>query len=231
MREPCGDLSQGSFFDPLLVDGVEGQVQRQDIDAGFAEETELSCLRVAGDQGTNLRFELRFAEGDDSRRPALARELAALEVDVVVTDGKGVYSARQATSTIPIVMCAAADIVGSPCNDIDRAAQAFALRLFAADRAQGLQLARRQASRGYRAESTIARIRVEMRSVDWSGSRKASQKKTGHSGRQTPGDCRASSPERSQPSRSGARASETDRHKPGWMCNGTGTFPPLPSHR
>jgi putative ABC transport system substrate-binding protein len=63
-------------------------------------------------EGKNLRFELRFAEGDDSRLPALARELAALEVDVIVVDGKGVYYARQATSTIPIVMAAAPDIVG-----------------------------------------------------------------------------------------------------------------------
>ena len=63
-------------------------------------------------EGKNLRFELRFAEGDDSRLPALARELAALNVDVIVTYGEGVYFARQATSTIPIVMVSAGDIVG-----------------------------------------------------------------------------------------------------------------------
>ena len=63
-------------------------------------------------EGKNLRFELRFAEGDNSRLPALARELAALNVDVIVTYGKGVYYARQATSTIPIVIASAGDIVG-----------------------------------------------------------------------------------------------------------------------
>jgi putative tryptophan/tyrosine transport system substrate-binding protein len=64
-------------------------------------------------EGKNLRFELRFAEGDESRLPALARELVALEVDVIVTSGLGVYPARQATSTIPIVQAAGGDIVAS----------------------------------------------------------------------------------------------------------------------
>ena len=63
-------------------------------------------------EGKNLRFELRFAEGDDSRLPALAGELATLKVDVIVTYGKGAYYARQATSTIPIVIASVGDIVG-----------------------------------------------------------------------------------------------------------------------
>ena len=57
-------------------------------------------------EGKNLRFELRFSEGDSSRLPALAGELAALNVDVIVTHGGGVFAARQATSTIPIVFAA-----------------------------------------------------------------------------------------------------------------------------
>jgi putative tryptophan/tyrosine transport system substrate-binding protein len=57
-------------------------------------------------EGKNLRFELRFAEGDIFRLPALASELAALNVDVIVTGGAGVLAARQATSTIPIVFAA-----------------------------------------------------------------------------------------------------------------------------
>jgi len=63
-------------------------------------------------EGKNLRFDLRFSEGDDSRLPALAGELAALPVDVIVTYGKGVFAARQATSTIPIVFASFGDIVG-----------------------------------------------------------------------------------------------------------------------
>jgi len=57
-------------------------------------------------EGKNLRFEFRYADGDDSRLPALASELAALNVDVIVTHGRGVFAARQATSTIPIVFAA-----------------------------------------------------------------------------------------------------------------------------
>jgi putative ABC transport system substrate-binding protein len=64
-------------------------------------------------EGKNLRFELRFAEGDDSRLPALAGELVALNVDVIVTFSSGVYAARQATSTIPIVMATAGDVVAA----------------------------------------------------------------------------------------------------------------------
>src|SRR5262245_33133525 len=38
-------------------------------------------------EGQNLRFEWRFAEGRDDRYPALAAELAALPVDMIVTWG------------------------------------------------------------------------------------------------------------------------------------------------
>ena len=44
---------------------------------------------------------------------ALASELAALNVDVIVTHSSGVHAARQATSTIPIVAATAGDIVAS----------------------------------------------------------------------------------------------------------------------
>ncbi len=64
-------------------------------------------------EGKNLRFEFRYADGYDSRLPALASELAALNVDVIVTHSSGVHAARQATSTIPIVAATAGDIVAS----------------------------------------------------------------------------------------------------------------------
>jgi putative ABC transport system substrate-binding protein len=62
-------------------------------------------------EGKNLRFEPRFAEGDDSRLPALARELVGLDVDVIVTYSSGVYAAQESTSTIPIVMATAGDLI------------------------------------------------------------------------------------------------------------------------
>ena len=63
-------------------------------------------------EGRNLRLETRFAEGRDDRYPALAAELVALPVDVIVTWGTpAALAAKQATATIPIVMGSIADPV------------------------------------------------------------------------------------------------------------------------
>ena len=63
-------------------------------------------------EGQNLRFVSRFAEGRDDRYPALAVELAAVPVDIIVTWGTpAAIAAKQATGTIPIVMGAIADPV------------------------------------------------------------------------------------------------------------------------
>ena len=62
-------------------------------------------------EGRNLHLEFRFAEGDEARLPGLAAELAALNVDVIVTYSTGVNAARRATATIPIVAAAAGDLV------------------------------------------------------------------------------------------------------------------------
>lgn len=53
-------------------------------------------------------FEARFAEGRVDRLPALAAELLALNVDVIVAQGRpAVAAAKQATSTVPIVIAPA----------------------------------------------------------------------------------------------------------------------------
>ena len=53
----------------------------------------------------NLRFVYRWTEGDDTRNPALAAELVALKVDLIVTWGTpSAFAAKKATGTIPIVM-------------------------------------------------------------------------------------------------------------------------------
>src|SRR6202047_4526164 len=63
-------------------------------------------------EGRNLRLEARFAEGRDDLYPALAAELTALPVDVIVTWGTpAALAAKQATTTIPIVMGSIADPV------------------------------------------------------------------------------------------------------------------------
>ena len=63
-------------------------------------------------EGRNIVLEFRSARGDVSRLPQLAAELAALPVDVIVTDGgAAAVVAGQATKRIPIVMGAGPDPV------------------------------------------------------------------------------------------------------------------------
>ena len=65
-------------------------------------------------EGRNLGIEYRWAAGDDRRVPALAAELVAAKVEVILTAAAPVIAAaKQATSTIPIVMAAVSDPVGS----------------------------------------------------------------------------------------------------------------------
>ena len=67
-------------------------------------------------EGRNLVIEYRDAEGKGERLPALAAELVALKVDVIVTEGGNTVvplAAKQATRTLPIVFAGAADPVGS----------------------------------------------------------------------------------------------------------------------
>jgi putative ABC transport system substrate-binding protein len=56
-------------------------------------------------EGQNIVYEARFAEAKFERLPEMAAELVRLKVDVLVTlGGAATVAAKQATSTIPIVM-------------------------------------------------------------------------------------------------------------------------------
>src|SRR5262245_20332401 len=62
-------------------------------------------------EGRNLTIEYRWADGSYQRLGPLAVELVRLKVDVIVTHGApGTQAAKQATTTIPIVMA----VVGNP---------------------------------------------------------------------------------------------------------------------
>ena len=65
-------------------------------------------------EGGTVRFEYRFAEGDDDRYSILAAELVALPVDLILTSGTpAALAAKTATSTIPIVMGSIGDAVNT----------------------------------------------------------------------------------------------------------------------
>jgi putative ABC transport system substrate-binding protein len=65
-------------------------------------------------EGKNIVIEYRYAEGKPERLPALAVELLRLKVDVIVTAGPSpTRAAKEATSTIPIVMTWDYDPVGN----------------------------------------------------------------------------------------------------------------------
>jgi ABC-type uncharacterized transport system substrate-binding protein len=63
-------------------------------------------------EGKSMTLEVRSAEGDNRRLPALAAELAALKPDVIVTNGEqAIRAVKEAAGTIPIVMSVVDDPV------------------------------------------------------------------------------------------------------------------------
>jgi len=73
----------------------------------------LGALQARGYiEGQNLLIECRWTEGQDERAPALAAELVSLKVDLFLAFGATqVLAAKQASSTIPIVMVGVIDPV------------------------------------------------------------------------------------------------------------------------
>lgn len=64
-------------------------------------------------EGKNVTYESRWAEGKRERLPALAAELVALKVDLIVTVGStAAAAAKEASSTTPIIMALSGDPVG-----------------------------------------------------------------------------------------------------------------------
>src|SRR5262249_37697085 len=65
-------------------------------------------------QGQSIAIEYRHSAGNDELFPRLAAELVDLKVDVILTYGtKATRAAKQATSTIPIVMLTVLDPVSA----------------------------------------------------------------------------------------------------------------------
>ncbi len=65
-------------------------------------------------EGQTIAIEYRHSSGKDELLPRLAAELVDLKVDIITTYGtKATHAAKQATSTIPIVMLTVLDPVGA----------------------------------------------------------------------------------------------------------------------
>jgi putative ABC transport system substrate-binding protein len=92
----------------MLVSGSPATYQFM-VDAFRQDLRELGYV-----EGHNIKLELRWAEGKVDRLSDLAIDLARLGVDVIVVGGTpAVRAAKQATSTIPIVVWGAGDLVGA----------------------------------------------------------------------------------------------------------------------
>jgi len=84
------------------------------IDADFTGAFPRGMRELGYIEGKNLVIEWRFADGEAERLPDLAADLVRLKVDVIVSGSSAAIGALQkATTTIPIVMAASADPIGS----------------------------------------------------------------------------------------------------------------------
>ena len=65
-------------------------------------------------EGRNILIEIRYAEGNVARASTLVSELLQLKIDVLVTPySSAINAAKQATTTIPIVMVTTVDPVAT----------------------------------------------------------------------------------------------------------------------
>lgn len=84
-------------------------------DSARTETIRLALRELGYTEGQNIAFEYRYAEGRLDRYPDLAAELVRINVDIIVVAGGTVMvrAAKNATSTIPIVMMATVDPVAA----------------------------------------------------------------------------------------------------------------------
>ncbi len=114
-------LAGGLLATPLAVNAQQtGKVYRIGFlspGPGPSSSTEAfrQGLRELGYvEGRNFIIEYRWAAGKVERLPELAKELVLLKVNIIVASSTPtIEAAKRATSTIPIVMVAVADPVGS----------------------------------------------------------------------------------------------------------------------
>ena len=119
-----GTLAGGLLAAPLAAHAQQaGKVWRvgvlspglspADSSARF-EAFRLGLRELGYIEGQNVAIEWRFAEGREDRLPDLAAELIRLKVDVILTiNTPATQAAKSATTTIPIVFTAVADVAAA----------------------------------------------------------------------------------------------------------------------
>ena len=101
--QQTGKVARIGFLDPSTASG-----RAVLIDAFRQELSKLGWV-----EGKNLTIEYRFAEQKSERVPELAADLVRLKVDLIVTTSRpAALAAKNATTTIPIVITAVLDPVG-----------------------------------------------------------------------------------------------------------------------
>jgi putative tryptophan/tyrosine transport system substrate-binding protein len=100
--QPTSRLPRIGFLSPTVLQARHQAFWQGLRDLGYVE-------------GQTILIETRSAEGREERLPELAAELVRLPVDVIVVAAStpAILAAKQATSTIPIVMSGSADPVGT----------------------------------------------------------------------------------------------------------------------
>mgnify|MGYP003581334019 CR=1 FL=1 len=90
----------------VLVSGTQA------VNAARDEALRQGLRDLGYEEGKNIAMEYRYAEGKTERLDKLARELVEQKVDGIVVGGTRVaVAAKNATSTIPIVVAGAGDLV------------------------------------------------------------------------------------------------------------------------
>jgi len=122
-RTFLGGLTMGTLAAPLAIQAQPaGKIQRVGVVFSGSRGTSLALMHAFEEglqergyvDGHNLGIEHRFAEGRADRLPALAAELAKLNVDVLVTTvDRWAIALRQAEPHAPIVMTMAEDPIGA----------------------------------------------------------------------------------------------------------------------
>ena len=83
-------------------------------DAPLFDAFRQGMRQLGYEEGRNIAYETRWAEGRLERLPGLAAELVALKLDIMLAASTpAVLAAKRATKTIPIVMTSVGDPVGT----------------------------------------------------------------------------------------------------------------------